>query len=57
MSTENILTHQEETTKLLNVTDQSERIYLQGSLSEKKEQLLKKLQTINTLYTNRKRDN
>ena len=46
--------YQKETADFINVTDKSARIYLCGSLSEKKEQLLKKLGIINEQYSGRK---
>ena len=48
-------TFQKETADLINVTDNSGRIYLRGSISEQKQQLMKKLEMVNEQFTGRKK--
>lgn len=42
--------HKQETANLIGVADQSARIFLNGTLPEQKEQLLKRLKTIDEQY-------
>ena len=46
-------TYQEETSKLIAVSNNSARISLQGTLEEKKQQLLKGLRKVDAKYKSR----
>lgn len=48
--------YQEETSKLIAVANNSARISLHGSLTEKKAQLLKGLSSVDARYKNRKKE-
>jgi hypothetical protein len=56
MSSIDMQTYQKETADLINVTDKSGRISLRGSISEKKQQLLKKLGMVNEQFSGRKKE-
>jgi hypothetical protein len=44
----------QETVRLINVADKSGRIYLTGTLAEKKKQLLERLKVVDEMYNKRK---